>query len=349
MSYILPGEPIEPQSPAMSSHAHGLLAKVKQDSEAFTKQRLRERVLHTIEMDSAVPAFSVSAQKLLEVTSQENVAMGEIAEVVQVDPGLTSKYLRLANSSYYGGKSIANVEDALLRIGMEEVRKLAAAVAVINGTACFREVDLVTTINPHAKIDWSLFWLHSLFTARLTEILANAFRLASGKEYLAGLLHDVGKLFMERHFPRDFESATLRAMERGAGLYEAEKQMFDVTHAEVSWALAEKWKLHREICRGIRFHHEPQSPFNKDPVDPDFEQFLATCISLADTLANICGANILGAKQVEVVEFESLPEWQLMQRYRPRGSLDLDPAVELKRTQEMIAAMGVGFGAPSDP
>lgn len=315
-------------------------------SEVLEKQKLRDRVLQMVGKDSAVPAFSATAQKLLEVSSKENADMGEIAQVVQLDPGLASRYLGLANSSYYGGKSITNVEAALLRLGLVEVRKLAAAVAVMTGTACFREAELVTTLNMQAKIDWHLFWLHSLFVARLTDILANAYRPTSGKEYLAGLLHDTGKLFMQRQFTRDFETATLRAIERGQGLYASEKQLFDVTHAEASWALADKWKLHREICRGIRFHHEPQSPFNKDPVDPEFEQFLATCICLADTLANICGVNIIGTKQVEAADFESLPEWRLMQQYHARGSLDLDPAEELKKTEELIAALGSDFASP---
>lgn len=331
----------------MNPNPKDLVSSPAEPQAAFAKQKLRERILHMIEKDSAVPAFPVSAQRLLEVSSQENSDMGEIAQVVQVDPGLASKYLRLANSSYYGGKSIANVEEALLRIGLEEVRKLAAAVAAMNGTACFRQGELVTTLSLHAKIDWNVFWLHSLFTARLTDLLANAFRRTSGKEYLAGLMHDVGKLFLERHCTRDYETATLRAMERGQGLYEAEKQLFDLTHAEVGWALAEKWKLHREICRGIRFHHEPQSPFNKDPVDPEFEHFLATCICLADTLANLCGANILGAKPVEAAGFEALPEWQLMQRYQPRGSLDLDPSQELSKAEGILEALGTGFDAPS--
>jgi HD-like signal output (HDOD) protein len=319
------------------------------DTEAFAKQRVRERVLNVAEKDSAVPAFSVSAQKLLEVSSKDEADIGEISQVVQLDPGLTSKYLRLANSSYYGGKSIMNVEEALLRIGLGEVRKLAAAVVAMSGTSCFRNVELVKPISMHAKIDWNMFWLHSLFTARLTDILANAYRRTSGKEYLAGLLHDAGKLFMERHFTHEFEAATLRAIERGQGLYASEKQLFDITHAEASWALAEKWKLHREICRAIRFHHEPQSPFNKDPVDPEWEQFLATCLCLADTLANICGANILGARKFEGVEFESLPEWHLMQRFNPRGSLDLNPVEELEKTKELISALGADFQSEPAP
>ncbi|MDD2708726.1 MAG: HDOD domain-containing protein [Verrucomicrobiae bacterium] len=313
--------------------------------ETAGKLKLRDRATKEVEKDSAVPAFSMSAQRLLEVSSQENVDMGEIADIVGVDPGLASKYLRLANSSFYGGKSIANVEDALLRIGLAEVRKVAISVAVMDGTSCFRESEVVSAINVNVKIDWNMFWLHSLFVARLTDILAHVYRRTSGKEYLAGLLHDVGKLFFERHFTHEFESAMLRAIERNNGLYDAERHLFDFNHAEMGFALCEKWKLHREICRAVRFHHEPNSPFNKDPVDPDFQHFLAICICVADDLANLCRANIQGGQNVEGMEFETLPGWKLLQDYTPRGELDLDPMAELERTQETLKVM-LGGGPP---
>jgi putative nucleotidyltransferase with HDIG domain len=311
-------------------------AESSEQQDAFTRQRLRERLLHIIEEDSSIPSFSASTQKVMEVSSREDVTIPEIAEAVEVDPGLTSKYLRLANSSYFGGKSITSVQDALLRIGLEAVRKLASTIAVMQGTACFRRDELVTILDSHVRIEWNQFWLHSLFTARLTEQLADAFRPTTGKEYLAGLLHDVGKLLMQHHMPDEFRTSTLMAVMKHTGVYEIEKQMFDTNHAEVGWAMTEKWKLHREITRSIRFHHEPHSPFNKDPSAPEFQYLLAACISLADSLANICGANILGSRPLEGADFEALPEWQLMQQYHPRKSLDLDPSTELRQARETI-------------
>jgi len=188
------------------------------------------------------------------------------------------------------------------------------------------------------KVDWNMYWLHCILTARLTENLAGAYRTSSGKEYLAGLLHDVGKLFLEHHFPKEFESAIFRAMERSCGMYEAEKSLFDTTHAEVGAALCEKWGLHREISRSIRFHHEPASPFNKDPANAEEQQFLATCICLADSLANMCRANIQGVRNLGDGGLESLPEWNLLQQYPAKHTIDLNLENEMLKAQDTISA-----------
>jgi HD-like signal output (HDOD) protein len=68
------------------------------------------------------------------------------------------------------------------------------------------------------KIDWHRFWLHSgVLVARLIEKVAGSFRDVSGMEYLAGLLHDIGKIILEHYFPREFETIVLRSMERQCG------------------------------------------------------------------------------------------------------------------------------------
>jgi len=286
-----------------------------------------------LQNDSQVPSFSATAQKLMTMVNHD-VDLDSIAEVVKLDPGLASKILRLANSVMFGGKSIKSIEDALFRIGMSEVKKLATAIGVMDRVAHLR-----------VKVDWNMYWLHCLLTGRLTEVLAGAYRTVSGKEYLAGLMHDVGKLFMEHHFPQDFEAVIFRAVERSCGMYEAEKQLFDTNHAEVGSALCEKWGLHKEIIRSIQFHHEPNSPFNKDPNNPEEEQLLATCICVADALANMCKANIQGAKKFQDVSLESLPEWIFLQHYPAKNSLDLNLEAEIAKAQETINA----FNPPKAP
>lgn len=295
-----------------------------------SKQLLRDKALKALEKDMNIPAFSATAQKLMSATSKEEVSMEEVAEIVMLDPGLSAKYLRMANSVAFGGKSIKNIHEALIRLGMAEVRRVASAIGVVDR---FSRLKI--------KIDWNMFWLHNLLTARLTEALANAYQPITGKEYLAGLLHDVGKLFLEHYFPQEFEAAVQRSMERRSGVYEAENQLFDITHAEIGFALCEKWNLHKEISRSVRFHHDPTSVFNKDPMDPEKQHFLATCICMADTLANMCKVNIQGAKNFDGVELESVPAWLLLQKYPPRMQLNLDLDSELKKAQDTLESLNV--------
>jgi putative nucleotidyltransferase with HDIG domain len=297
----------------------------------FTKhdssRQIRAKVLKELEHDSVVPSFSIAAPKLMSLINAD-AGMEEIGEVVKLEAGLTSKVLRLANSVAFGGKSIKSIDEALMRIGIVELRRLAMAIGI---------ADRVSHLK--VKVDWNMYWLHCLLTARVTEVLAAAYRELSGKEYLAGLLHDVGKLFLEHHFPKDFEAAIFRAMERGSGMYEAEKQLYDTNHAEVGSLLCEKWGLHKEIVRGIRFHHEPASPFNKDQNNPEEERLLATCICVADALANMCKANIQGAQKFDGIELEGLPGWNLLQEMPARGTIDLNLELEIQKAQDSISAL----------
>jgi putative nucleotidyltransferase with HDIG domain len=215
-------------------------------------------------------------------------------------------------------------------IGMEEVRKVAASMAVIGSFSHFR-----------VKIDWELFWLHSLLVAYLTERLANAYREVTGKEYLAGLLHDIGKLFLEHYFAQEFELVIMRAIYSKTGMHEAENQLLDITHAEVGSLLCEKWLLNREIIRAVRFHHEPNAPANVAPDDPNYTPFLTLCVNIADKLANVCHANIQGGEDLAQVNFEELPEWRQLKQSPPRTTLVLDLAVELKKVKDIIAAMKI--------
>ncbi len=287
---------------------------------------LRSKVIEEMKKDSMVPSFSTAAQRLMDLVAKD-APLEEISEVVNLEPGLAAKVLRLSNSVAFGGKSIQRVDEALFRIGMQEVRKLAMAIGVMDRVSHLR-----------VKVNWNMFWMHNLLTARLTEVIAGVYRSSTGREYLAGLMHDIGKLFLEHHFAQDFEAIMLRAMERASGMHAAEVQLFDITHAEVGSMLCEKWGLHREIIRGIRFHHEPLSPFNKDPNNPEEEHLLAACVCLADALANICKTNIQGAQRYEDVQVDLLPEWKYLEEFKPKNVLDLDLGVEIQKVEDTIAA-----------
>ncbi len=290
------------------------------------KRMIRAVVLREIEKDGSINSFNSAAQKLMQLIRQD-ADFSEIAEVIKLEPGLTAKVLRLSNSAIYGGRSIKHVDDALFRIGMGEIRKMAMAMGVIDRVSHLR-----------VKVDWNLFWLHSLLVARMTELLAHAYRETNGLEYMAGLLHDVGKLHLEHYLARDFEQAMLRAMERGCGMYDAENALLDTNHAEVSSLLCEKWHVAPEVTRSVRWHHEPASPFNKDPNHPEEQRLLATCLCVADALANLMKANIQGSKPVQMESLEELPQWQFLQEFTAVRSLDLDLAGEMNKAVATIQA-----------
>jgi putative nucleotidyltransferase with HDIG domain len=310
------------------------------------KELLQDKVQAVIQKDSSVPVFSTTALKLLNISNKEDLDMETVAEIVKLDPGLTTKYLKLANSVTFGGQSITSVRDSLVRVGMNEVRKLASSIGVMEVLVMFRPTEASPKKSAVKKpkktdVEWEMFWLHSLLTARLTDAIAGAYRSTTGKEYLAGLLHDVGKLFMERYFSKPFHKVISAAVERNSSMFEMEQQLLDTNHAQIGSLLCEKWGLHSEIVRAIRFHHQPTSDLNKDPDDPENEQFLAICVCIADLLANMCKANIPGSKDLENIECESLPQWKLLSAYKTRHSFEIDVLGELQKAQEAIEVLSV--------
>lgn len=295
---------------------------------------LAERVKKAMKQEQSIPVFSSTAVKLLDAANKIDLDLETVADIVKVDPGLTAKYLKLANSVHFRGEAITSVRDALLRIGMEEVRKMASTIGVLDVLTLFRS-DAADE-EDESVIEWEMLWLHCLLTARLTDAITGAYRKTVGKEYLAGLLHDVGKLFLDRYFHREFSSALKQSVAKGKSIYEIENQLYDTNHAEVGAWLCAKWNLHDEVVRSIHFHHDPKSHHNKNAEDPDHAQLLATCLCVADALANSCHANIQGGRDIEEIDVESLPEWEYLQRFKPRGGFEIDVAKELEKAQEVI-------------
>lgn len=305
---------------------------------AIKKEILQPKVQSVIQQDTSVPVFSSTALKLLDISNKEDLDMETVTEIVKLDPGLTTKYLKLANSVTFGGQSITSIRDALIRVGMNEIRKFASSIGVMEVLVMFRSAE---SSSKESDVEWEMFWLHSLLTARLTDSIASAYRSTTGKEYLAGLLHDVGKLFMEKYFSKSFYKVITSAVEKNCGMFEVEQQVLDTNHAEIGGLLCEKWGLHSEIVRGVKFHHHPTSDLNRDPNDVENDSLLAICVCIADLLANMCKANILGGKDFENIDCESLPQWKLLSAYKTRHSFEVDVLGELQKARDAIEVLSV--------
>jgi putative nucleotidyltransferase with HDIG domain len=291
------------------------------------KLTMREKILNSIQKEADIPGFSAPTRKLMSMVGDPNTHLDSVVSIVKLDPGIAAKFLKVASSPSFGGREITDIKEALSLIGMNEVRKIAMTILVVNRLK-----------NMRVTVDWDLFWLHSLLTARLTELIAQHYRPQHPEAYLAGLLHDVGKLFMQHYFPQEFELVILRAVMVTGGMFQAEQQLLDINHAEVSSLLCEKWELHPEIVRAILFHHNPTASTNVDPKDPEFQHFLATCIYLADTAANYCHANIQGGHRLDKITLNDLPEWKSLEKFNPIP-LALDVPLELKKAQDIIISV----------
>ncbi|NIQ04053.1 MAG: HDOD domain-containing protein, partial [Nitrospinaceae bacterium] len=101
------------------------------------------------------------------------------------------------------------------------------------------------------------FWYHSIASGLTSRVLA-IYRKEPNPErfYVIGLLHDLGRLLLYLNLSQEMKEALLR-YERGGFLYEAERDVLGVDHAEVGGALLKKWKLPPRLVEAVRFHHRP--------------------------------------------------------------------------------------------
>ena len=274
------------------------------------------------------PSLNATALELMRLIKNQNVEMSDLERVISLDPGLASRCIKVASTVHYGGHRIKNVSQALLLIGMKEIRCIAFAVAVVDSFSRLR-----------IKVDWNQFWLHSILVGRLTEKIASAFRETNGTEYLAGLLHDMGKLMIEHHFPREFEMVVIRSMERNCGHAAIEPTVLGLDHTQIGAAICHCMHLEIDVRHAVNHHHRD---FEHSPalrLLPD-QGFLAACVSVADSMANMGHINIGG--QTVAQNLETQPAWNyLLKHFEPEFGLELDLQQEIQQAKSDLHSIGL--------
>jgi len=174
----------------------------------------------------------------------------EIAAVVGVDPNLTARLLRIANSAFYGfsGK-IDTISRAVTVIGTTELYQLVLSVSA---------VQTFTNI-PNELVKMDTFWRHSIYTGLLARALAvRASVLHPERLFVAGLMHDIGSLVLYHQHPEAMRDILLLAEGDEEVLYQAELERFQFTHAGVGGELMNRWRLPVELVEAVTWHHEPE-------------------------------------------------------------------------------------------
>jgi len=223
--------------------------------------------------------FPVASQvffQLQQLLGDPNSDLSSFCDIIKTDISLTSRFLRMASSSFYGGVNCETLEEALLRLGLGEVRRIAILPTLKSTLEAF-----------HPSINFELEWARSLLVARLTDQLCGLFFRTNGSEYLSGLLHDTGLLLMGKYFREDYQRVLELAKTRFIPAFDAEKQALGLSHANLSGMFCAYWGLGRRVCNAVTFHHEFYIPPGTDA--PKSAMFVSGAISLCDAIARVSG------------------------------------------------------------
>jgi len=189
----------------------------------------------------------------------------QIGEIIGHDQSISAQVLKLSNSSFFGFKgSIRTLDRAINILGTKTVRNIAVT------TLLFAHTNKVRLWN----LDIMNFWLHTFLVADITRELSQKIGLDGDESYIAGLLHDIGKLIL--YAQKQEKAEIFKELHNDEDILKYEKDTWGVTSSELSKMLLNKWNIPADIVDAISNHHEP-----------DAESNLAKVVFIANEFANI--------------------------------------------------------------
>ena len=199
-----------------------------------------------------LPTINTVAFEVIQLCSDKEIPIPKLVKVISMDQSLSSQILKVANSSYYNfPRTIYSLDRAIVILGFNLLRDIAVSLSVFS---FFRGLDKT------GQLDYRKLWEHSLYTAISSKFLADSYDPDSkDRLYLAGLLHDIGKLAMVQGLQKDYIFLTEKGDRENANLCFLEKKFLGFTHAEVGAKLLEIWNFPEDIVTLVNYHHTPDA------------------------------------------------------------------------------------------
>ncbi len=198
-----------------------------------------------------LPTLPMVIARLTRLLADPETSVKRVTQLLAEDQALTAKLLKLANSAYYGfAGQVASVSQAVVMLGFGGVRDVALSASVIDLFGSGGEGDELSELFPVGR-----FWEHSIGVGVACRALARKLRWPDPEEiFVAGLLHDIGKLIMLEHTPDELLTVLRACRDDDCTFLEAEAR-HEISHAALGRLLVEQWKLPDRISEPVGFHH----------------------------------------------------------------------------------------------
>ncbi len=205
-----------------------------------------DEIKKKIDRITELPTLPIIITELLGLLDNPKSTPKDINELIKNDQSLTSKTLRLVNSSYYGfPRAISTVTEAVVILGFDTVRNLALSASIVK------------VLKNGGSFNKNEFWYHTVAVAFMTRIIAKHIKYPKIEvAFVAGLLHDIAKVFEDQYFEKEFIEAIRLSKEKGEQLYKVEREVLGYDHAAIGKRLADSWSLPESIVAAMAYHHD---------------------------------------------------------------------------------------------
>lgn len=249
----------------------------------MTKQEIKKKIDSLTDLPT-LPDIIFKSNQLFE---DPDVLLADVTKLIETDQSIASKILLVVNSAFYGfpGK-INTISQAIIILGFNSIRNIMLSVSVFNA---FPKSEHFNFFNLQE------FWKHSIGCGAIAKFLGMQIKLPLAEEaFVAGLLHDLGKIVLVQYFPNEFIEALKLVFEKNILLLEAEEEILGVNHMVIGNLLARSWALPPNLIEVLSFHHNP----SQSKLEPE----LTSIVHLSDIICRGIGIGSGGDNSIPEIE-----------------------------------------------
>ncbi|MCP5002630.1 MAG: HDOD domain-containing protein [Planctomycetes bacterium] len=224
-----------------------------------------------------LPPLPQSIPRILEITRNPDSSAQELTKVFENDPTLAASILKLANSAYYRGtKEISSIPNAIVRLGYNTIKSIALAAST---------QDMLNNSVDAYKLEKGMLWQHSTACATGAKMIAQRIKYSDSEEaYIAGLLHDIGKIILSSFAEEQYDEILEKTKANDTPYNVVEHEVLGFDHPQIGGKIIEKWGLPPSLVEAVQYHHQPEKS--------EKYKVLTYIVHLADAICDMLGIGL---------------------------------------------------------
>lgn len=202
--------------------------------------------------NSEISSIKKIVTQIISIINDPNSSAKDLKDIIEIDPPLSAKLLKLSNSAFYGyTKTINEIQEAIVCIGFDAVKELALSQKVCE---LFKKDDY---FHGYSRIS---LWKHSVAVAMCSKLIyRREFRERGENMYVAGLLHDIGIIVLDQFQQEKFKAVLKKGRREKNNVATVETSEIGFNHADIGMGIARDWEFPDELVFGIGNHHNPEA------------------------------------------------------------------------------------------